>query len=216
MDHAAMRVSFASPFDYANQTRILVVNDLDRERPEATASAMAALMIAAGGGGLGLFTAIRRLRAVYPALVSRLEAAEIPLYAQHIDQMNLQTLLAMFREDPESCLLGTDAVRDGIDVPGAALRLIVFDRMPWPRSDILFSARAKWQGREAWTERQTRLKLRQAFGRLIRQSNDRGVFVMLDSRLPTRMTSAFPPDVEIQRIGLAEAITQTRKFLGEE
>jgi ATP-dependent DNA helicase DinG len=215
MDHAAMRVSFSSPFDYANQTRILVVNDLDRERPEATASAMAALMIAAGGGGLGLFTAIRRLRAVYPTLASRLEAAKMPLYAQHIDQMNLQTLLAMFREDPESCLLGTDAVRDGIDVPGAALRLIVFDRMPWPRSDILFSARAKWQGREAWTERQTRLKLRQAFGRLIRRSNDRGVFVMLDSRLPTRMTSAFPPNVEIQRIGLAEAITQTRKFLGE-
>ena len=215
MDHAAMRVSFSSPFDYANQTRILVVNDLDRERPEATASAMAALMIAAGGGGLGLFTAIRRLRAVYPALVSRLEAAEIPLYAQHIDQMNLQTLLAMFREDPESCLLGTDAVRDGIDVPGAALRVIVFDRMPWPRSDILFSARAKWQGREAWTERQTRLKLRQAFGRLIRRSNDRGVFVMLDSRLPTRMTSAFPPEVEIQRIGLAEAIAQTQEFLAK-
>jgi ATP-dependent DNA helicase DinG len=215
MDHAAMRVSFSSPFDYANQTRILVVNDLDRERPEATASAMAALMIAAGGGGLGLFTAIRRLRAVYPALASRLEAAEIPLYAQHIDQMNLQTLLAMFREDPESCLLGTDAVRDGIDVPGAALRLIVFDRMPWPRSDILFSARANWQGREAWTERQTRLKLRQAFGRLIRRGNDRGVFVMLDSRLPTRMTSAFPQDVEIQRIGLAEAIAQTGKFLGK-
>ena len=215
MDHAAMRVSFSSPFDYANQTRILVVNDLDRDRPEATASAMAALMIAAGGGGLGLFTAIRRLRAVYPALASRLEAAELPLYAQHIDQMNLQTLLAMFREDPESCLLGTDAVRDGIDVPGAALRLIVFDRMPWPRSDILFSARAKWQGREAWTERQTRLKLRQAFGRLIRRSSDRGVFVMLDSRLPTRMTSAFPPDVEIQRIGLAEAIAQTQEFLAK-
>ena len=215
MDHAAMRVSFSSPFDYANQTRILVVNDLDRERPEATASAMAALMIAAGGGGLGLFTAIRRLRAVYPALASRLEAAKIPLYAQHIDQMNLQTLLAMFREDPESCLLGTDAVRDGIDVPGAALRLIAFDRMPWPRSDILFSARAKWQGREAWTERQTRLKLRQAFGRLIRRRNDRGVFVMLDSRLPTRMTSAFPSDVKIQRIGLAEAIAQTQEFLAK-
>lgn len=213
MDHAAMRVSFSSPFDYANQTRILVVNDLDRDRPEATASAMAALMIAAGGGGLGLFTAIRRLRAVYPALASRLEAAGLPLYAQHIDQMNLQTLLAMFREDPASCLLGTDAVRDGIDVPGAALRLIVFDRMPWPRSDILFSARAKWQGREAWTERQTRLKLRQAFGRLIRRNNDRGVFVMLDSRLPTRMTTAFPPDVDIQRIGLAEAIAQTKDFL---
>ena len=170
-------------------------------------------MIAAGGGSLGLFTAIRRLRAVYPALAARLDTADLPLYAQHIDKMNLQTLLAMFREDPESCLLGTDAVRDGIDVPGAALRLIVFDRMPWPRSDILFLARAKWQGREAWTERQTRLRLRQAFGRLIRRDDDRGVFVMLDSRLPTRLTSAFPADVDIQRIGLADAIGQTREFL---
>ena len=213
LEHAAMRVSFESPFDYKNQTRIFVVNDLERDRPEATASAMAGLITAAGGGGLGLFTAIRRLRAVYPALAARLEAAGLPLYAQHIDQMNLQTLLAMFREDPESCLLGTDAVRDGIDVPGAALRLIVFDRMPWPRSDILFAARAAWQGRDNWTERQTRLKLRQAFGRLIRRQTDRGVFVMLDSRLPTRLTSAFPADVTIERIGLAEAIAQTKIFL---
>ena len=174
---------------------------------------MAALMIAAGGGSLGLFTAIRRLRAVYPALAAHLDTAGLPLYAQHIDKMNLQTLLAMFREDPESCLLGTDAVRDGIDVPGAALRLIVFDRMPWPRSDVLFSARAKWLGRDTWTEWQTRLRLRQAFGRLIRRDDDRGVFVMLDNRLPTRLTSAFPADVDIQRIGLADAIGQTREFL---
>ena len=34
--------------------------------------------------------------------------------------MNLQTLLQIFREDRSSCLLGTDAVRDGIDVPGEA------------------------------------------------------------------------------------------------
>ena len=126
--------------------------------------------------------------------------------------MNLQTLLAMFREEPESCLLGTDAVRDGIDVPGAALRLIVFDRMAWPRNDILFSARADWQGRDNWTERQTRLKLRQAFGRLIRRQTDRGVFAMLDSRLPTRLTTAFPPHAVIERIGVAEAIDKTRGF----
>lgn len=213
LPHPTMRTSFTSPFDYANQTKILVVNDLERDRPEATAAAMAGLMKAAGGGGLGLFTAIRRLKAVYPSLAARLDLANIPLYAQHIDQMNLQTLLAMFREEPESCLLGTDAVRDGIDVPGAALRLIVFDRMPWPRSDILFQARAQWQGRDAWTERATRLKLRQAFGRLIRRGDDRGVFVMLDSRLPTRLTSAFPPDVEVERIGLAEAIAKTGEFL---
>jgi ATP-dependent DNA helicase DinG len=91
----------------------------------------------------------------------------------------------------------------------------VFDRMPWPRSDILFAARAEWQGRDNWTERQTRLRLRQAFGRLIRRQTDRGVFVMLDSRLPTRLTSAFPPDVVIERIGLAEAIAKTKAFLND-
>ncbi len=213
LDHPSLRASFTSPFDYARQTKVLVVDDLERDRPEATAAAMAGLMKAAGGGGLGLFTAIRRLKAVYPALLARLEEAELPLYAQHIDRMNLQTLLAMFREEPESCLLGTDAVRDGIDVPGGALKLIVFDRMPWPRSDILFQARAEWQGRDNWTERIARLRLRQAFGRLIRRGDDSGVFVMLDSRLPTRLISAFPPDVEVERLGLAEAINTTSSFL---
>lgn len=215
LEHPSLRAAFASPFVYAQQTRVLVVNDLPRDRAEATAAAMASLMIAAGGGGLGLFTAIRRLKAVYPALQARLETAGLPLYAQHIDRMNLQTLLAMFREDPESCLLGTDAVRDGIDVPGTALRLIIFDRMPWPRADILFKARAEWQGRDAWTERIARLKLRQAFGRLIRRADDRGVFVMLDSRLPTRLTTAFPADVSVERVGLAEAIAMTGEFLND-
>ena len=146
----------------------------------------------------------------------RLEAEGLPLYAQHVDRMNLQTLLQIFREEPHSCLLGTDAVRDGIDVPGEALRLIIFDRMPWPRADILFKARAEWQGRDAWVDRVTRLKLRQAFGRLIRRATDRGVFVMLDSRLPTRLTSAFPPGVRVERIGLAEAVSITGEFLKDQ
>ena len=216
LEHPSMRAAFDSPFDYPEQTRILVVNDLERERPQATAAAMASLMLAAGGGALGLFTAIRRLRAVHPELVRRLEAEGLPLYAQHVDRMNLQTLLQIFREEPHSCLLGTDAVRDGIDVPGEALRLIIFDRMPWPRADILFKARAEWQGRDAWVDRVTRLKLRQAFGRLIRRATDRGVFVMLDSRLPTRLTSAFPPGVRVERIGLAEAVSITGEFLKDQ
>jgi ATP-dependent DNA helicase DinG len=216
LEHPSMRAAFESPFDYAAQTRILVVNDLERERPAAIAAAMAALMTAAGGGGLGLFTAIRRLRAVHPELVRRLEAEGLPLYAQHVDRMNLQTLLQIFREEPHSCLLGTDAVRDGIDVPGEALRLIIFDRMPWPRADILFKARADWQGRDAWVDRVTRLKLRQAFGRLIRRGTDKGVFVMLDSRLPTRLTSAFPAGTTVERVGLADAIRLTGEFLKDQ
>ena len=212
LPHPALLSQHDSPFDYARQTRVFVVNDVVRDRPEATAGAMASLMQAAGGGTLGLFTAIQRLKSVYPLLNRKLDEAGLPLYGQHVDRMNLQTLLSLFRADRDSCLIGTDAVRDGVDVPGEALRMIIYDRVPWPRPDMLFRARANWQGREAWTDRATRMKLRQAFGRLVRRRTDRGVFVMLDSRLPTRLTSAFPADVEVQRLGLAEAIPAIRNF----
>ena len=109
---------------------------------------------------------------------------------------------------------GTDAVRDGVDVPGEALRLIVLDRVPWPQPNILHRARQKAFGGNMWTDMLVRLKLRQAFGRLIRKRNDRGVFVVLDSRLATRFTTAFPDGLEIQRMGLVEAIEATRDFLG--
>ena len=59
----------------------------------------------------------------------------------------------------------------------------------------------------------TRLKLKQAFGRLVRRADDRGVFVMLDRQLPSRMAGAFPQGVEIRRVGLAEAIAVTGKTL---
>ena len=47
-------------------------------------------------------------------------------------------------------------------------------------------------------------------------ATDRGVFVMLDSRLPTRLTSAFPPGVRVERVGLAEAVRITGEFLKDQ
>ena len=215
IDQPALLSEHSSPFNYARQARIFVVNDVARDRTEGVAAAMAALMVAAEGGALGLFTSIQRLRATWPDLTQRLAEADIPLYAQHMDRMNLQTLLQLFREDRRSALIGTDAVRDGVDVPGDALRMMIYERVPWPRPDMLFRARSAWQGRDAWTDRITRMKLRQAFGRLIRRADDKGVFVMLDSRMPTRLATAFPKDVEIVRCGLAEVIAETKVFLSE-
>jgi ATP-dependent DNA helicase DinG len=110
-------------------------------------------------------------------------------------------------------LLGTDAVRDGVDVPGDSLRLIVFDRVPWPRPTILHRARREAFGKKQYDERLARLKLKQAFGRLIRRAGDKGVFVMLDSMLPSRLYGAFPPGVEIEKTGLSDAAEQIKKFL---
>jgi ATP-dependent DNA helicase DinG len=166
-----------------------------------------------GGGALGLFTAINRLRAVHGKILRPLDEAGLPLLAQHLDGLDTTTLVDIFRAEEDACLLGTDAVRDGVDVPGRALRLIVFDRVPWPRPDILHRARRQAVGGPAWDDRITRLRLRQAFGRLIRRDGDQGVFVLLDSRMPSRLATAFPQGVELRRVGLADAIAETRTFL---
>ncbi len=207
------RKQFSSPFDYHRQARILVVQDVNRNSTDQVAAAYRDLFLAAGGGGLGLFTAVSRLRAVHARLVEPLETAGLPVYAQHVDAIDTGTLVDIFRAEEHSCLLGTDAVRDGVDVPGASLRLIVLDRTPWPRPDILYKARRSAFGGARYTDMIIRLRLQQAFGRLIRSATDKGLFVLLDSRLPTRITSAFPPDVAVERISLAEAISATKQFL---
>jgi len=210
---AARRTSFPSPFDYAANTRFLVVSDIDRDDMEQLAAAYRELFLAAGGGALGLFTAISRLKAVHRRLIAPLAAAGVPLYAQHVDAMDTATLVDIFRAQRDACLLGTDAVRDGVDVPGESLRLLVMDRVPWPRPTILERARQRAFGRTRWTDMQVRLRLRQAFGRLVRKADDRGVFVMLDNRLASRFLSALPEGVPVLRAGLAEVIARTADFL---
>lgn len=204
--------SVASPFDYASRTRILIVNDVRKDDMDQVASAYRVLFEAAGGGGLGLFTAIQRLRAVYDRIAMPLEDKDIALYAQHIDDVDTGTLVDIFREEKNACLLGTDAVRDGVDVPGDSLRILVYDRVPWPRPTILHRARREAFGGRRYDELMTRLKLRQAFGRLVRRADDRGIFVMLDSMLPTRLLGAFPAGVPVERIGLADAAQAIRDF----
>ena len=204
-----------SPFDYAARTRVLVVTDVGRDDAAQVAAAYRTLFQAAGGGALGLFTAIHRLRAVYARIAGPLEEAGLPLLAQHMDVLDTGTLIDVFRSEENACLLGTDAVRDGIDVPGRSLRLIVFDRVPWPRPTILHRARRDTFGGRTYDELLTRLKLAQAFGRLIRRADDRGVFVMLDRALPSRLLGAFPPGVAVVRTGLAACAAEIRAFLAQ-
>ncbi|MDA1132873.1 MAG: ATP-dependent DNA helicase [Proteobacteria bacterium] len=208
----AIRVRVTSPFDYAAQTRVMIVTDVQRNEPDQVAAALRELFLAAGGGGLGLFTSIARLRQIHARIVAPLEAAGLPLYAQHVDALNVATLIDIFRAESNACLLGTDAVRDGVDVPGASLRLLAFDRVPWPRPTILHKARREEFGGRVYDDMQARLRLSQAYGRLIRRDSDRGVFVILDSAMPSRLLGAFPEGVEAQRIGLVDAIEATTAF----
>jgi ATP-dependent DNA helicase DinG len=110
--------AFDSPFDYASQAEVLIVTDIPRGDIPALAGAYGQLIEASGGGALGLFTAIRRLRAVHGRIADRMARNGLPLYAQHVDPIDTGTLVDIFRDDPHASLLGTDALRDGVDVPG--------------------------------------------------------------------------------------------------
>ncbi len=209
----AKAIRVASPFDYASQARLFVVTDVSREDARSVGAAMQALFVAAKGGALGLFTAIRRLKAVYEQINKPLGEQGLSLYAQHVDPLDVSDLISVFRAEHNSCLLGTDAIRDGVDVPGQALRLIAFDRIPWPRPDTLHRARRQHFGQKIYDDALTRAKLAQAFGRLIRRKDDKGVFVMLDSAAPTRLFSGLPEGVLVQRCTLAEAIQSIEAFL---
>lgn len=210
----------ASPFKYAQQTKVYIINDVRKDDLAQVAGAYKALFLASGGGALGLFTAISRLRAVHQNIAPALDGASIPLYSQHIDEIDAGTLVDIFRDEENACLLGTDAVRDGVDVPGKSLRLIVFDRVPWPRPTILHKARREafsgGRNKRRYDEMITRMKLKQAYGRLVRRADDHGVFVMLDPMLPSRLHGAFPDGVEIIKCGLAEACEGIKLLLDRE
>lgn len=209
-------LKLASPFDYANQVRALVVTDVSRDDARQVAAAMRELFLAAGGGGLGLFTAIRRLKAVHERIAAPLADKGLALYAQHVDPLEVGALVDIFRAEEDACLLGTDAVRDGVDVPGRSLRLLVFDRVPWPRPDILHKARRARFGGKGYDDAVARGRIAQAFGRLIRRADDKGCFVMLDAQAPSRLFSALPEGVELQRVSLVEAIEMVEAFLGKD
>jgi ATP-dependent DNA helicase DinG len=212
----AKTFSVQSPYDYASQTQIFIVNDVRKDDLDQLASAYRLLFEAANGGGLGLFTSIARLKGVHDRIASDLDKAGLSLYAQHVDDMDTGTLVDIFRDEIHTCLLGTDAVRDGVDVPGESLRLLVYDRVPWPRPTILHRHRRNMFGGKAYDERMTRLKLRQAYGRLIRRASDRGVFVMLDPMMPSRLHTAFPEGVTIVKKGLADIARDIRQFFQSE
>ncbi|RVQ65507.1 ATP-dependent DNA helicase [Croceicoccus ponticola] len=206
------RISEAeSPFDYARQAQVIIVTDVKKGDIAGLAAAYGRLIEASQGGVLGLFTAIRRLRVVHARIADRLARSGLPLFAQHVDPIDTGTLVDIFRDDPRASLLGTDALRDGVDVPGESLRLVVMEQVPWPKPSILHRARRAATGgeraeRQAHDDAIVRARLAQAFGRLIRTRQDSGAFIVLSPAFPSRLLSAFPAGTPVTRTTLDDAL----------
>jgi ATP-dependent DNA helicase DinG len=180
--------SVGSPFDYRSHSLLYVARHLpDRRRPEsepALLDELEALVRAAGGRTLALFTSRRATEAAVAALRERLPYR---LLAQ--GDLPKPQLLASFAGDEQSCLFATLGFWQGVDVPGRSLSLVTLDRIPFPRpDDPLVQARRDRAGDGAFRlvdlPRAAAL-LAQGTGRLIRTADDHGVVAVLDPRLAT-------------------------------
>jgi ATP-dependent DNA helicase DinG len=154
---------------------------------------LAALVTAAGGRTLGLFSSMRAAKQAAEALRAQLD---LPILCQGDDATGL--LVQQFAQDEPTCLFGTLSLWQGVDVPGRSLSLVVVDRIPFPRpDDPLSSARqravAARGGNGFLTVAATHaaLLLAQGTGRLLRSTEDRGVVAILDPRLATARYAAF-------------------------
>ena len=146
------------------------------------------LIKAAGGRTLGLFSSMRAAKAAAAAMR---ECLPYPVLCQGDD--STMQLVKEFAADEPTCLFGTLSLWQGVDVPGSSLRLVVIDRIPFPRpDDPLASARtraADARGGSGFMEvsaNHAALLLAQGAGRLLRSMDDRGVVAVLDPRLVTK------------------------------
>jgi ATP-dependent DNA helicase DinG len=186
-----------SPFDYPRQGILYIARHLpapgrDSISPKAL-DELTALVEAAGGRTLGLFSSRRAAEFAAAELRERLD---VPVLCQGED--STPTLVREFARTARTCLFGTLSLWQGVDVPGPACQLVVIDRIPFPRPDDPLSAarqqavaRSGGNGFMTVAATHAALRLAQGVGRLVRGAGDRGVVAVLDSRLATARYGGF-------------------------
>jgi ATP-dependent DNA helicase DinG len=185
-------IDVGSPFEHAKSGILYVASHLPPPGRDGTGSAeqlteIEALITAAGGRTLGLFSSMRAAKAAAEIMRERLDT---PVLCQGEDTTS--ALVSQFSDDPETSLFGTLSLWQGVDVPGPSLSLVLIDRIPFPRpDDPLLTARQRaiaargGNGFMAVAANHAALLLAQGAGRLLRTMDDRGVVAVLDSRMAT-------------------------------
>ncbi len=180
---------YGSPFDYGAQGILYVAAHLPRPGREGVSDdaleELAELVVASRGGTLGLFSSLRGAQRAAEFVRERVDT---PVLLQ--GEETLGQLVKEFAANREASLFGTLSLWQGVDVPGDTCRLVVIDRIPFPRpDDPIMAARtevAEAAGRSGFMEvsvTHAALLLSQGVGRLIRSDADRGVVAILDSRI---------------------------------
>ena len=181
--------SWPSPFNYKAQALLYLPQEVPLpntpEYTEAVVEAVLPVIEASSGHAFLLFTSHAALDKAYCLLEKQLK---YPLFKQ--GEAPRSVLLTRFRATPHAVLLGTGSFWEGVDVRGTALSCVIIDKLPFSvPDDPVFRARAEEmeaQGNSPFIDYQLPqavITLKQGIGRLIRDTNDRGVAVICDPRL---------------------------------
>ncbi len=221
----ATTVRFGSPFSYERQTLLYLPRGLDPpsspRHTEQVIDAALPVLHAAGGRAFLLFTSHRALRDAAEILLQRL-GATLPFPVLVQGDGPREALLSKFREYGNAVLLGTSSFWEGVDVKGAALSVVVIDKLPFAApDDPVLKARLdaiEQRGGSPFFEEQIPqavIALKQGVGRLMRDPNDFGVVMLCDQRLRTRaygriFLESLPPMPRTERIEEVEDFLCTK------
>jgi DNA polymerase-3 subunit epsilon/ATP-dependent DNA helicase DinG len=189
----AYELSVGSPFDYESSVLLFVGNDIpepsDRTgHQRGIEQGILNLCVATGGRALVLFTSYDQLRRTYESIKDKLSKNNIQVYVQG-EGASASSLLENFRADDHAVLFGTKAFWEGVDVPGAALSVLIIVKLPFDvPSDPIVAARSETfdDPFSEYSLPEAILRFRQGFGRLIRTQSDRGVVVIFDRRIMSK------------------------------
>ena len=199
-DHVSGRLGFSdsrhlalgSPFDFYESALIYVPRDMPQPNAQGFQERLEDLVMeaatAAEGRTMALFTSYAALRATASAIRAPMAREGIQVLAQGADGSPMR-IADRFIEEPRSVLLGTSSFWEGVDFAGDALTVLIVARLPFSvPSDPVFQARGERYDNSfnQYAVPQAIIRFRQGFGRLIRTSRDRGVAIVLDSRITGR------------------------------
>jgi DNA polymerase-3 subunit epsilon/ATP-dependent DNA helicase DinG len=225
-DHARA-LALGSPFDYRRAALLCLPSDMpdpsDRQHYQPSLErAIVEIATALEGRVLVLFTSYAQLRQTATAITPRLALGHIDVYDQS-ESSSRQAALNGFRSSERAVLMGTRGFWEGIDIPGEQLSAVIIARLPFSvPTDPVFAARSEsyQDSFNDYTVPDAIMRFRQGFGRLIRRATDRGVFVVLDSRIINKgygrhFIDALP-EMTVKRTPLNQLAQAARNWLKEE